>query len=319
MHWIVAVLIAAVSFFPINASAQDWPAKPVKVIVPFPPGGATDIAARVIADKLGKAFNQTFIVDNKPGAAGNIGMELTVRSAPDGYTIAVIPDTVSSAPVVYKLSYDPITALVPVIQLSQQPLVFAAHPSVGVATVADLIKLVKAKPGMAFATSGIGTQQHMAGEWFAKLAGIDLKHVPYKGGAPAMNDFVNGQVPLAMLGSSPMLPHHKSGAVKLLAQTTIARAPTLKDVPTMGESGFKDLVLDQWLGVFAPVGTPSAIVDKLNTAINTALKEPDVIERFAKGALEAVGGSTADFTKLVKSDYIKYARLVKELNIKLEE
>ncbi len=300
------------------ALAQTWPTKPVKVIVPFPPAGATDITARAIADRLSKALGQSFVVENRPGAAGVIGMEFVARSAPDGYTFGVIPDAVSSAQHVYKLTFDPLKDLMPVVQLTQQPLVLAAHPSLGVATVADLVKLAKSKPGMGFATSGIGTQQHIAGEWFAKLASIDLKHIPYKGGGQAITDVVAGQVPLALLGSSPLLPHHKSGALKLLVQTTTTRAPTLQDVPSMQEVGFKDLVLDQWLGLFAPAGTSIEIVERLNATVNNALKEADVLERLEKGALEAIGGSRENFVKLVQGDYQKYGRLVREFNIKTE-
>lgn len=316
---LMTTLAAAVVAMSVGAvSAQDWPSKPVKVIVPFPPAGATDIAARVIADSLSKQLNQTFVVENKPGAAGTIGMEQAVRAAPDGYTLAVIPDTVSSAPAVYKLSYDPIKGLAPIVQLSRQPIVIAAHPSLGVKSAADLIAAAKKKPGMGYATSGIGTQQHMVGEWFAKLTGIDIKHIPYKGGGQAINDFVAGQVPLAVLGSSPLLPHHKSGKVQLIAQTTAERAPTLKDVPTTTEAGYKQLLIDQWLGLFAPAGTDAAIIAKLNKVVNVALKDAEVIARFEKGALEPVGGDSETFARLVKSDNEKYVRLSKELGIKIE-
>jgi tripartite-type tricarboxylate transporter receptor subunit TctC len=196
--------------------------------------------------------------------------------------------------------------------------VLAAHPSLGVAKLEDLVKLARQMPGLAYATSGIGTQQRMAGEWLARLARIELKHIPYKGGGQAITDLVAGQIPLGLLGSSPMLPHHKSGPLKLLAQSTPTRAPTLQDVPTFQELGYKDLVVDQWLGVFAPAGTPQPIVARLNAEISKALKEADVLERFAKGALEAVGGSPADFARVVQSDFEKYGRIVKLLDIKLE-
>lgn len=316
----LAITAAAVSspLLPAPAAAQQWPAKPVKVIAPYPPGGAVDIASRTIADKLSKALGQTFVVENRPGAAGVIGMEQAARSAPDGYTIAVIPDVVSSAQHVYKLAFDPLKDLVPVVQLSQQPLVIAAHPSIGVATIVDLVKLAKSRPGMGYATSGIGTQQHINGEWFARLAGIELKHVPYKGGGQAINDVVAGQVPLASLGSSPLLPHHKAGTLKLLAQTTTTRAPTLKDVPTMKELGF-DLELDQWIGIFVPAATPQPIVDRLNTEVNKALVDADVRERFEKGALEIVGGTADRFAGLVERDFDKYRRLIKEFGITVDQ
>lgn len=311
----LAVLACVVA---LPAEAQEWPAKPVKVVVPFPPGGATDIAARVISDKLTKAFGQTFVVENRAGAAGNIGNELVARSAPDGYTLLVSTDGIASAPHVYKLAFDPMADLVPVIQLSRQPVVIAANPSLGVKTLADLVKLAKEKPGMGFATSGIGTQQHMAGEWFARLAGVKLLLVPYKGGGQAINDLVAGQVPLGVLGSSPIMPHHKTGKLIVLGQTTKARAPTLPDVPTLFESGFQELVLDQWLGVMVPKGTPAAIIQRLNASIDKALKDATVLERFAQGGLEAVGGSPEQFGVLIKGDFDKYRRIIALLGLKLE-
>lgn len=311
-------IAAAAALLPAAAVAQQWPAKPVKVIAPYPPGGAVDIASRTISEKLSKALGQTFVVENRAGAAGVIGMEAAAKSAADGYTIAVIPDAVSSAGHVYKLTFDPLKELVPVVQLSQQPLVIAAHPSAGVATLAQLVKLAKTKPGMGYATSGIGTQQHIVGEWLSRLAGIELKHVPYKGGGQAINDVVAGQVPLASLGSSPLLPHHKAGTLKLLAQTTATRAPTLKDVPTMKELGF-ELELDQWIGIFVPAGTPQAIVDRLNAEVNKALAEADLRDRFEKGALEIVGGTAERFAGLVKRDFDKYGRLIKEFGITVDK
>ena len=319
MHWLRALSLVLLALTPLAAAAQDWPVKPVKMIVPYPPAGATDIAARVVAERLSKAFGQPFVVDNKPGAAGVIGMDLIAKSAPDGYTIGVVPDVISSAQHVYNLTFDPLQDLVPVVQLSQQPLVIAAHPSLNISTLAELVTLAKSKPGMGFATSGVGSQQHIAGEWFSKVAGIDIRHVPYKGGGQAINDVVAGQVPLAVLGSSPLLPHHRTGMLKLLAQTTPTRAPTLKDVPTVQEAGFKDFALDQWIGLFVPSGTPVAIIARLNAETNKALKDAALLGRFDQGALEAVGGSAADFAKLVKNDFEKYGRLIKELNIKIEQ
>lgn len=313
---VALVLLMAVIALP--AAAQDWPTKPVKVVVPFPPGGATDIAARVVADKLSKAFGHTFEVENRGGAAGNIGNELVARSTPDGYTVLVSTDGIASSSHVYKLSIDPTKDLVPVIQLSRQPVVIAANPTVGVKKLADLVALAKTKPGMGFATSGVGTQQHMAGEWFARLAAVKLLHVPYKGGGQAINDLVSGQVPLGVLGSSPLMPHYRTGKLVLLAQTTKARAPTLPDVPTFYESGYRDLVLDQWLGVLVPKGTPAAIIQKLNAAVGTALKDATVIERYAQSGLEPVGGSPEQFAGLIAEDSEKYRRIVAMLGLKPE-
>ncbi len=197
-------------------------------------------------------------------------------------------------------------------------MVLAVHPSLGVSNVAELVAAAKQKPGLGFATSGAGSQQHMAAEWFAKLAGIKLTHVPYKGGGQAITDLVGGQVQIGSLGSSPLIPHYKAGKLKLIAQSTATRAPSLPEVPTYVESGYKGLVIEQWLGVFVPAGTPAEIVARLNAEIGKALAEAAIRERYAKAAMEPVGGSAADMARLLRGDYDKYGRLIKDLNIKLE-
>ncbi len=320
MKTLLSLLLALLNLCAAGAaSSQGWPAKQLHWIVPYPPGGSTDIAARTVADRVGKSLGQVIVIDNRSGAGGNIGIELASKAAPDGYTAVVAPDSIASNPHVYKnLGYQTLKDFVPVIQLARQPVVLAVHPSVGVSTLAELVALAKTKPGMAFATSGAGSQQHMAGEWFAQKAGIKLTHVPYKGGGQAIADLVGGQVPLGSLGSSPVIPHYKSGKLKILAQSTRERAPSLPDVPTYDESGYKGLVLDQWLGVLVPAGTPADVVSRLNAEIEKALAEPVVRARFAQSALEPIGGSPAQFAKLVGDDYEKYGRLVKELNIRLE-
>jgi len=247
---IVAAIVAIANLFAAPLSAQEWPSRPIRWIVPFPPGGAADIAVRPVADALSKALGQPVVVENKTGAAGSVGNDIVAKSAPDGYTLLAAVDSITIAPHIDpKLPYDPLKDFVAVSQLSRQPIVLAAHPSLGVSTVAELVAIAKAKPGLAYATSGAGTQQHMAGEWFAHLSGLKLVHVPYRGGAPAVADLVSGQVPLASLGSTPLIPHWKAGRVKLLAQTTARRSPGVEDVPTFGEVGYPDLLIDQWIGV----------------------------------------------------------------------
>ena len=311
------VLALAVSLCALAAHAQSWPSKPVRLIVPYPPGGSTDVTARTLAERISPALGQSVLVENRAGAGGNIGIEAAVKSDPDGYTVLIAPDFVASAPHVYQLNYDPMTQLVPVIQLTSQPVVLAVHPSLGVADVAGLVALAKQKPGLAYATSGAGSQQHMAAEWFAKLAGIQITHVPYKGGGQAIADFVGGQVPIASLGSTPVIPHHKAGKVKILAQTTKKRAPSLPEVPTYEEAGMKGLVIDQWLGVFVPAGTDAQIVRRLNAEFDKALAEPSVRERLAKAALEPVGGSTEAFAQLVRANFEMYRGLVADLKIRV--
>jgi tripartite-type tricarboxylate transporter receptor subunit TctC len=287
------------------------------MIVPYPPGGSTDVTARALADKLSSALGQPVLVENRAGAGGSIGIEAAVRSDADGYTVLIAPDFVASAPHVYPLTYDPIKQLTPVIQLTRQPVVLAVHPSLGVATAAELVALARQKPGLAYATSGAGSQQHMAAEWFAKLAGIQLTHIPYKGGGQAIADFLGGQVPIASLGSTPVIPHHQAGKVKILAQTTKTRAPSLPEVPTYEEAGFKGLVIDQWLGAFVPAGTDGAIVKRLAAELDKALADPVLRERLAKAALETVGGSTEAFAALVQENFEMYRKLVADLKIRV--
>ena len=233
-HFLVALLALAAASLP--APAQEWPSRPIRFIVPYPAGGSTDVGARVIADYLARSLGQQIIVENRSGGSGNIGFEAGARSAPDGYTVLIAPDQVTSAPHVFKVSFDPLKDLAPVIQLSRQPVVLAVHPKLGVGSLAELVALAKQRPGLSYATSGVGSQQHMTAEWFAQIAGIKLEHVPYRGGAQAINDLVAGHVMIGSLGSTPLIPHYKAGALRLLAQTTAARSPSLPDVPTYAAS-----------------------------------------------------------------------------------
>jgi tripartite-type tricarboxylate transporter receptor subunit TctC len=311
----LALLLLAFATAPLTAAAQDWPSRPIHFIVPYPAGGSTDIGARAIADHLSRMFGQQVVVENKSGGSGTVGFEFAAKSAPDGYTVLIAPDQVTSAPHVFKVAFDPLKDFVPVIQLSRQPVVLAANPRLGVGKLGELIELATQKPGMSYATSGVGSQQHMAAEWFAKLAGIKLEHVPYRGGGQAINDLVAGHITLASLGSSPLIPHYKAGTLKLLAQTTAQRSPSLPDVPTYQESGIA-LVLDQWLGVLLPAGTPPAIAARLNAEMNKALAVPAVRDVFVNSAQDPVGGTPEQFARLVRDDFEKYARVTKELNIK---
>ena len=314
------LFVAAFAFtFALSAFAQSWPQKPIRFVVPYPPGGATDVAARAVADRLSPALGQSVVVENRAGGNGNIGIEAVVRSTADGYSVLIVPDQIASNPHVYKLAYDPQKDLAAVIQLSRQPVVLAVHPSLGVGNVAELVALARQKPGaISFATSGAGSQQHIAAEWFASLAGIRIVHIPYKGGGQAITDFIGGQVTVASLGSTPVIPHHKAGRVKILAQSTKFRAPTLPEVPTYEEAGFPGLVLDQWLGVFVPAATPKEIVARLNTEIGKALLDPTVRQRFDNAAMEPVGGTAEQFAQYWRENHAMYGRLVKELNIRAE-
>jgi tripartite-type tricarboxylate transporter receptor subunit TctC len=297
------------------AGGEDWPSRNIRVIVPFAPGGSTDLGARLIGNHLAQALHTQVVVENRSGADGNIGMEAVAKAAPDGYTVLVVTDQVASTAHIFRINFDPLKIFVPVIQISRQPVVLAVHPSLGVSTLDEFLALARREPGMRFATSGVGSQQQMVAEWFAKIAGISLAHVPYRGGGQAITDLVAGHVKIASLGSTPLIPHYKAGALKLLAQSTATRSPSLPDVPTYQEAGIKGLVLAQWLGVFVPAGTPAPIIERLNAEINKALAEPAIRDNLLKAAQEPVGGPAAQFDKLFRDDYDKYARLVKELNI----
>jgi len=311
-------LLALVVAVSTGAQAQDWPSRPVRFIVPFPAGGSTDVGARLVGESLSRSLRQQIVVENKSGANGNIGIETAAKSPTDGYTVLVATDALSSNPHVYKMSINPLKEFTPVIQLSRQPIVLAAHPSLGITSLAELIALAKQQPGLRYATgSGVGAQ-HIVVQWLASIAGIKLEQVPYRGGAPAINDLIAGHVKLGSLGSTPLIPHYKAGTLRLLAQSTEKRSPSLPDVPTYQEAGIKGLVLDQWLGVFVPMGTPPAIGMRLNLEINKALAEATIRDGFLQSGQEPVGGSADAFSQLVQGDFATYARLVKELNIKAD-
>ena len=303
---------------PQAAGAQQWPSRPIQIIVPFAPGGSTDVAARLIGQHLSRALGQQVVVENKTGANGNLGTELAVKSPADGHTVLVVPESLVSNPHVYKVNYDPLKDLTPVIQISRQPIVLAAHPELGVKTIAELVALAKKQPGMGFSTgSGTGSQQHMLTLWFAQIAGIQLEQVSYRGGGQAINDLIAGHVKLGTLGSTPLIQDYRAGKLLLLAQSTAARSPALPQVPTFQEAGIKGLVSDQWLGVLVPAGTPAPIVTRLNTEIGKALADPAIRKNLEDSAQEPIGGTAEAFARLVRDDFDKFARLVKELNIKI--
>ena len=284
-------------------------------IVPYPPGGSTDVAARVVAEALTRVLAQQFVVENKSGAGGNHRQPSRCAGRAGRLYNSGRNRFIASSPHIFKMDSDPLKSLVPVIEISRQPVVLAVHPSLGVSTLAEFTTLAKKQPGLNFATSGVGSEQQMVAEWFAKLAGIKLVHVPYRGGGQAITDLVAGHIKVGSLGSTPLIPHYKAGALRLLAQSTAQRSPSLPDVPTYQEAGVKGLVLDQWFGIFVPAGTPPDIVARLAKETDRALHESSVRDTLLKSAQEPIGGTTEQFAKLVRTDYEKYANLVKELGI----
>jgi tripartite-type tricarboxylate transporter receptor subunit TctC len=308
-------LLAALFLQP--AYGQSWPAKPVRFVVPFPPGGSTDVAARSVADLLSAALGQPVIVDNRAGANGAIGTAEVARAAPDGYTILFAADPVTTLQLVVKdLPFDVLRDFAPVTQVTTQPIALAVHPSVPAQTVRELIAYAKANPGkLSFCHSGTGSGQHLSGELFKKMAGIDMVHVPYKGGGPAVQDLVAGQVPVGVLGSTPLIPHHKAGRIRILAFTSLERFPALPEVPTLHESGLTGFETAQWLGLLAPRGTRGEVVQKLHLETAKVLALPEVRQRLAQAALQPVGSTPAEFAAVIRADIERWGKLARELGI----
>jgi len=300
------------------APAQAYPSRPVRLIVNLAPGGGLDFMSRIIGEYLSRSIGQQIIIENKPGAGGMLGVETVAKSPPDGYTLLATTDVVASAPHIMSFNVDYVKNLSPVIQLIRTPQVLAVHASLGVNSIAELIQVAKQRPGLGYATSGAGTQQHFIGEWFAQITGIKLEHVPYRGAGQAINDLVANHVSIGSLGPTAVIPHYKAGTLRILAQSTATRSPSLPDVPTFEEAGVKGLVLEIWQGVFAPVGTPRSIVVHLNTEMSKALADRTVRDRLLEAAQEAVGGSPEQFAGVMQTDSEKYARLARELKIKVE-
>ncbi len=313
MRFIAALVLAAAT---AAAHAQSWPTKPVRFIVAFSPGGSLDFVTRSIAERMSQDLGQSVVVENRPGANGNVAAAYVAKQPADGYIVLSSADALLSSAHLYKLDYDALKDLQPVIQFTRQPLVLAVHPSLGVNSVAELIAAAKKSPGLAYATSGAGSGQHIVGEWLAKLAGIKLTHVPYKGGGQAIVDLVGGQVKIGSLGNTPVMPHYRAGKLKIIAQTTARRSPSLSEVPTYKESGI-ELEMDQWLGLLVPAGTPKEVVQRLNASAAKALQAPAIREKLGPQGLEVVAHSVAEFERQYRGDYEKFGKLIKELQIKL--
>jgi tripartite-type tricarboxylate transporter receptor subunit TctC len=312
-----ALLLAALFAAAASASAQQWPAKPVRFIVPFPPGGSTDVAARTVADRLSRAFGQQVVVDNRGVGGGAIGTVEAARSAPDGYTLLFVADPVITLHLVVKnVQFDMQRDFTAITQVTTQPIAVAVHSSLPVKTAQELIAYAKANPGkLSFAHSGTGSGQHMSGELLKKMAGIDIVHVPYKGGGPAVQDLVAGQVPMGVLGSTPLIPHHKAGRIRIVAFTSMERFAPMPEIPTLHEAGLAGFDTTQWLGILAPKGTPAEVVEKIYRETRSVLAVPEVRERLAQAALQAVGGTPKEFDALIRADLERWTAIARELKL----
>jgi len=310
-------LLLALAFAIAPAWAQTWPAKPVRFIVPFPPGGSTDVAARTVAEKLSRALGQQVVVDNRGGGGGAIGTVEAARAAADGYTLLFVADPVITLHLVVKnVQFDMQRDFAAVTQVTTQPIAVAVHSSLPVKSVHELIAYAKANPGkLSFAHSGTGSGQHMSGELFKKMAGIDIVHIPYKGGGPAVQDLVAGQVPMGVLGSTPLIPHHKSGRIRIIAFTSKERFPPMPEIPTLHESGLAGFDTTQWLGILAPKGTPAEIISRVHVETAKVLALADVNERLAQAALQAVGSTPKEFEALIRADLERWTAIAKELKL----
>ena len=312
----------AMATFALPAVAQArWPAKPITYVVPFAPGGTTDVLARLIGHKLGAALGTTIVIDNRPGAGGSVGSDIAARAAPDGHTI--LGGTISSHAInvsLYpKLAYDPVKSFEPVILIGSNGTVLIVGGTSPYKSVKDIIDAARAKPGsLTYASAGNGTSQHLSAELLKSIAKLDMAHVPYKGSGPAIQDVIGNQVPMMFDTTVVAAPHIASGRVRALAVSTAKRVPSLPEVPTMQEAGVPGFDVVSWQAIFAPAGTPAAIVDRLHAEVAKILKEPEVKERFATLGIEPGDMTTREFAEFQKAEIAKWAKVVKEANLKID-
>lgn len=302
-------------------AAADYPTKPLKLIVPYPPGAGTDAVSRLVADRLAVRLGQPVVVENRVGADGNIGTDAMAKAAPDGYTLGVAtPGPVAVGKSLYpNLPYDPVRDLVPVIRLNEAPVVLLVNPSVPAKSVAELVALAKANPGkLNAAIAANGSMNHLVTELFKHDAGVNIVSIPYKGGAPAIQDILGGRVEVLFISVSSVVPQVEAGKLRALAVAAPSRSPFLPSVPTMAEAGLPGVVGSQWNGIVVPAGTPQPIVDKLNAEMQAILADPDMKERFAKLGMTPIGGSPQSFGDFVKGEQPKWAGVIKSAGIKAE-
>ena len=304
-----------------EVAAQTYPAKPVRLVSPYPPGGANDILARIIGQKLGEHFGQQIVIENRAGATGNIGAEFVAKAAPDGYTILMgqASNLTINISLMGKLPFDPVRDFAPVTLVATTPNLLVVHPSLPVRTIKDLVVLAKGKPGtINYASSGSGSAGHLAAELFRKVAGVDMVHIPYKGAAPALTDVVAGQAQIYFTSPISAQPFVKGGRLRMVAVTSLQRSPSMPDIPTVAESGYPGFDVVSWWGVLTPAAVPREIVGKLHTEIVRILALPEIKARLADQGADAASNSPEQFAAYIKSEITKWAKLIKELGVKSE-
>ncbi len=311
----IGVMLALVTVPSIAQTPSNWPNKPIRYIVPFAPGGTTDILARTIGERLGAALGQPIVVENKPGQGGSIGAAELARAAPDGYTIGggTISSHAINATLYDKLSYDPVTSFAPITMYATQPNVLLVHPSVPARNLAEFIALLKANPNKyAFGSAGNGTSQHISGELFKVMAGVSMQHIPYRGSGQMMPELLGGTLPVAFDNIATAVQHVNAGKLRALAVTSATRSVVSPDVPTMAEAGLAGYDISSWQAVFAPAGTPAPIVERLYTEISRILKTPDIQKRLSDLGLNVSEMTPSQLTAVIKTDVPRLGKIVKE-------
>ena len=313
MKILVRILLGAMLLLPSFAAAEDYPSKPIRLIVPFPPGGPNDIIARVVGQRMSEIAKQPVIIDNRSGSAGALGTDAVAKSAPDGYTIAITSaSSLAILPTMEKIAYDPQKDLAPVTLVATVPEMLVVASNVPAKNMSELVALAKAQPGkLNFASAGVGGLPHLAGELLKLTANIDIVHIPYRGAAPAINDLLGQQVQMAFLDLPVILPHIKAGSLRPIALGAPERAPTAPDVPTTAEVGMPDLLIQNWYGMIAPGGTPENIVNLLNAVTNQAMDDPQVKQKLADQGLTVAGDRPKHFRDFIAAEAQKWARVIK--------
>ena len=306
--------------FAATANAQSFPTKPIKIIVPFPAGGTVDFFARVISTKLSEALGQSVLVENRAGAGGNIAAEAVAKAAPDGYTLLMGSEIIAINTSLYsKIGYDPVKDLAPITLVGTVPNILIVHPSLPVNSVNDLIALAKKTPGkISFASTGQGTSTHLSSELFKLMANVDMLHVPYKGGPPAIADLISGQVNMMFINMPTGITHVRSGKAKIIAVSSIKRVSQLPDVPTVDQAGVKGFETSAWSGLYAPAGTPADIINRLNVEVVKILKQPSVREQLMAQGAEPVGDTPEEFSRFTLAEISKWAKIIKISGAKVD-